>query len=200
MAIHAALVALLVPVHELTAPVANWREPLVLALLAAMAVVVDRHDVPLPAGIRFDALMAVALIAVAVGGPLPAFAVVLVPMVFNAATGHERLLRAGNLANLAAYGWYTLATPTTACNYPTWASLAKTAAAVNGFNAANYDHVIYLFPAQSSCGWAGLAYMPGKDSWVNGELSVRVTAHELGHNLGLNHAGSWDCTNGKPPI
>ena len=53
--------------------------------------------------------MAVALIAVAVGGPLPAFAVVLVPMVFNAATGHERLLRAGNLANVAAYGWYTLA-------------------------------------------------------------------------------------------
>ena len=109
VAIHAALVALLVPVYVLIAPVASWREPLVLAMLAAMAVVVDRHDVPLPAGIRFDALMAVALIAVAVGGPLPAFAVVLVPMVFNAATGHERLLRAGNLANLAAYGWYTLA-------------------------------------------------------------------------------------------
>jgi M6 family metalloprotease-like protein len=95
------------------------------------------------------------------------------------------------------YGWYTLPGPTTGCNYTTWASLAKTAAAANGFNAANYDHVIYLFPAQSSCGWAGLAYMPGKDSWVNGELSVRVTAHELGHNLGLNHAGSWDCTNGS---
>ena len=109
VAIHAALVALLVPAHVLIAPVANWHEPLVLAMLAAMAVVVDRHDVPLPAGIRFDALMAVALIAVAVGGPLPAFAVVLVPMVFNAATGHERLLRAGNLANVAAYGWYTLA-------------------------------------------------------------------------------------------
>ena len=109
VAIHAALVALLVPVHVVIAPVANWRDPLVLAVLAAMAVVVDRHDVPLPAGIRFDALMAVALIAVAIGGPLPALAVVLVPMIFNAATGRERLLRAGNLANLAAYGWYTLA-------------------------------------------------------------------------------------------
>ena len=56
VAIHVALVALLVPAHVLIAPVANWREPLVLAMLAAMAVVVDRHDVPLPAGIRFDAL------------------------------------------------------------------------------------------------------------------------------------------------
>ena len=105
----AALVALLVPVYVLIAPVTSWREPLVLAMLAAMAVVVDRHDVQLPAGIRFDALMAVAFIAVAVGGPLPAFAVVLVPMVFNAATGHGRVFRSGNLANLAAYGWYTLA-------------------------------------------------------------------------------------------
>jgi hypothetical protein len=95
------------------------------------------------------------------------------------------------------YGWYTLATPTTSCDYTTWASLAKTTAAANGFNAANYDNVIYVFPTQSSCSWAGLGYMPGKESWVNGELSVRVTAHELGHNLGLNHAGSWDCTNGS---
>ena len=36
--------------------------------------------------------------------------------------------------------------------------------------------------------------MPGNESWINGDLSVRVTAHELGHNLGLHHAGSWNCT------
>jgi hypothetical protein len=109
LTIHAALVAALVPAHALLAPAANWHEPVVLAMLAVMAVVVDRHDIPLPSGIRFDALIAVVLIAVAIGGPLPAFLVALVPMVVNAVTGHERLLRAGNLANVAAYGWYTLA-------------------------------------------------------------------------------------------
>lgn len=109
VAIHVALAAALVPAYALLAPPVNWREPVVLGMLAAMALVVDRHDVPLPAGIRFDALIAVVLIAVAIGGPLPAFAIALVPMAVNAATGHERLLRAGNLANLAAYGWYTLA-------------------------------------------------------------------------------------------
>lgn len=109
LAIHAALVAALIPAYVALAPVAHWREPISLFALAVMAVIVDRHDIPLPSGIRFDALMAVALIAVAIGGPLPAFAIVLVPMIVNALTGHERLIRAGNLANLAAYGWYTLA-------------------------------------------------------------------------------------------
>jgi HD domain-containing protein len=80
-----------------------------LLALAVMAVVVDRHDVPLPSGIRFDGLIAVSLITVALAGPIPALAVALTPMIVNAVSGHERLLRAGNLANLAAYGWYTLA-------------------------------------------------------------------------------------------
>jgi hypothetical protein len=109
VAIHAALAAALVPAYVLLAPPAHWQQPVILSMLAVMAVVVDRHDIPLPAGIRFDALIAVALIAVAIGGPLPAFAIALVPMLVNAVTGHERLVRAGNLANLAAYGWYTLA-------------------------------------------------------------------------------------------
>ena len=108
LAVHAALVAGLVPAYVVLAPRARWDEPIALFALAVMAVIVDRHDIPLASGIRFDALMAVALIAVAIGGPLPAFAIALVPMVVNALTRHEELLRAGNLANLAAYGWYTL--------------------------------------------------------------------------------------------
>jgi hypothetical protein len=79
-------------------------------VLAALAVIALRHCVALPSGITFDARVALALISVAVVGSLPALAAVFaVPVLVNALTGRERLLRAGNLANLAAYGWYTLA-------------------------------------------------------------------------------------------
>jgi hypothetical protein len=98
------------------------------------------------------------------------------------------------------YGWYTIS-PGSGCDYPGWARDAKQAAAAGGFDADAYDNVMYVFPSQSSCRWAGLAYLPGSESWVNGELSVRVTAHELGHNLGLDHAGSWACTDaGGAPV
>jgi hypothetical protein len=72
--------------------------------------VCDFHDVPLPGGLRFDAGIALALIAVAIAGPLAAFlAVGLLPMLVAAATGEQRLWRAGNLANVAAYGWEAVA-------------------------------------------------------------------------------------------
>jgi hypothetical protein len=105
--IHGGAVLALVPAYLLLQPPAHWNEPL-LGVLLVLAVIAARHDVPLPSGITFDATAALALIAVAIAGPLPAFAVIVPRMAVKALFGDERLLREGNLANLAAYGWYTL--------------------------------------------------------------------------------------------
>ena len=105
---HALLVIALVPAYLLLSPAADWSQPVLLGVLFALAVVADRHDVPLPSGIAFDATLPLAVIAVALLGPLPALVVIFPPIAVNALFGHHRLIRAGNLANLAAYGWYTL--------------------------------------------------------------------------------------------
>jgi HD domain len=107
--LHALAALALIPAYLLLSPPARWDQPLLLVVLFVLAIVVIRHDVPLPSGINFDATTALALIAVALAGPLPAFAVIFPPIAVNALCGRERLVRAGNLANLAAYGWYTLA-------------------------------------------------------------------------------------------
>lgn len=109
LACHGIAAIALVPAYLLLAPQARWDKPLLLAVLFALAVVAIFHDVPLPSGYSFDATTGLALIAVALVGPLPALAVVFTPIAVHALCGRARLVRAGNLANLAAYGWYTLA-------------------------------------------------------------------------------------------
>jgi hypothetical protein len=99
------------------------------------------------------------------------------------------------------YGWYTITPAAAGCNTADWAGKAKVAASADGFLPANYDHVVYAFPQQASCGgWAGLGEVPGRQSWLNGTISVRVAAHELGHNMGLHHASSLACTSNGVPV
>jgi hypothetical protein len=99
------------------------------------------------------------------------------------------------------YGWYTITPAAAGCNTSDWAGKAKVAASAQGFLPANYQHVIYAFPYQASCGgWAGLGELPGRQSWINGSLTTRVMAHELGHNMGLHHASSLTCTSGGTTV
>jgi hypothetical protein len=109
LGLHALAALALVPAYIVFSPAAHWHEPLLLAVLCALATIAIFHDVRLVRGVHFDATAALALIATALVGPLPALAVIFPPIAVNALCGRERLLRVGNLANLAAYGWYTLA-------------------------------------------------------------------------------------------
>ena len=109
VAIHLVLLAALVVGYVTLAPPSAWDDPLLVAVLLTLGIIAIHSEVPLPAGISFEALSALGLITTALLGPLPAALVILTPIIVSAMTGRERLLRAGNLANLVAYSGYALA-------------------------------------------------------------------------------------------
>ena len=90
------------------------------------------------------------------------------------------------------FGWLKVTSSNAGCDYAAWGAEAIAVAAGSGFVATSYDHVVVVWPYRA-CPWAGLAEVGGSRVWVNGDFDVRVVAHELGHNLGLAHAGSLAC-------
>ena len=73
-------------------------------------------------------------------------------------------------------------------------------AAAAGKPLTGYQHVIVVMPSASACPFSGEAYVSGRNVWVNGgpNFDLATLAHELGHNLGLYHAGKLDC--GTAPV
>lgn len=96
------------------------------------------------------------------------------------------------------FGWYSIAMP--ACELGGGAAITneveQLAAQQDGFVTDDYRHAIYIFsPNGPSCALAfasiGLPDGVGQVwSYVN---DANAMAHELGHNLGLNHASSFSC-------
>lgn len=93
------------------------------------------------------------------------------------------------------YGWYTIPVDSTNCDTNLIESEAKSAATAAGADLSLYNRFIYMFPQTNACTWAGVAWVGGipTKAFINGVLSMRVIAHELGHNMGLYHAHGLNC-------
>jgi hypothetical protein len=96
-------------------------------------------------------------------------------------------------------GWFTITSASTSCNYNTWASMADQAAINAGVDLSAYPRRVYGFPQTSACSWWGLGTVGGGSvpnparAWVNGNFSLQVVAHEMGHGFGLYHSHSITC-------
>ena len=118
-------------------------------------------------------------------------------VVFDNTNSVDEYLRDASYGQLSltgdVHGWYTIDASNAGCAYTTWASQARSKAAAAGVNLSAYQYVVYAFPQATSCGWAGLAYLPGTSSWINGAMTLRVVSHEVSHNLGVHHASTLAC-------
>jgi hypothetical protein len=105
-----------------------------------------------------------------------------------AEVSHERLKLSAHVTS-----WLRVKAPK-GCDFTTIGNEAQSAASRAGYKPARYTNIMIYFPYLASCGWAGLGYEPGTLTYINGDMSLDVVAHELGHNLGLSHANTVTCT------
>lgn len=94
------------------------------------------------------------------------------------------------------YGWYQIPINAADCNYGPVVSAANAAAAPD-IDYSQYTHrSIYFHPVYPNCPYAGFASIGGTGTYI-GVATPYVFGHELGHNLGLNHAQYYPC---DPPF
>jgi hypothetical protein len=108
----------------------------------------------------------------------------------------DMLYRQTSLGNISFFGQvvgpYEIPfDQSSACDLSAWGNAAETQAAAAGIDPAAYSRRVYVMPV-NACPGAGFATIGGAPSfaWVFTCDLAGVYAHELGHNLGMDHAGT----------
>lgn len=111
---------------------------------------------------------------------------------YNSSTGEQDI-----------YGWYTIPYNSAPdCETGDWSYEAnKLAVKQDNFNENNYSNIMYFFPYNNNCDFAGTGVVGNLssnydwpvESWFNGGIGAYIIAHELGHNFGSQHASSYKC-------
>jgi hypothetical protein len=101
------------------------------------------------------------------------------------------------------FGWFVTSTPVAGCSYAQMSSQANALATAAGVNLAAYTNYAYVFPQTNECHFAGTADFSGNRVWLDPQncdvtncwsTFLKPAIHEFGHNLGLDHAQSYICT------
>jgi hypothetical protein len=81
------------------------------------------------------------------------------------------------------------------CNVRTYKDNIAQQASAAGVNLSKYQHIVYVVPLDTSCPVGSGTDIGANWVIVNGNryMAVRVVSHELGHNLGLDHASGVRC-------
>jgi chitodextrinase len=111
----------------------------------------------------------------------------------------EEEAKGGLTFDADVFGWYTISATSVGCSskwQTTYHDQATAKAEAAGVDLDAYTNIMFMWPGLSDCGYAGVAYVGGKWSYINGTDSVQVLTHELGHNFGLGHANGLTCTSG----
>ena len=110
----------------------------------------------------------------------------------NSVADFYRQTSNGNVTfNGTMYGPYQMtAASTDACNFQAWSAQLENQAAAQGINLNNYPRRIFVFPT-SSCG-IGYGTVGGSPSraWIFRCDLTDLFTHEVGHNLGFQHAST----------
>jgi hypothetical protein len=76
------------------------------------------------------------------------------------------------------------------------ADAAQAALQRRGISRAAYQHVVFVLPKDVPCWWTGVGDIGGSRVWVKA-TTAKALQHELGHNLGMNHAVHWQSSDAE---
>lgn len=95
------------------------------------------------------------------------------------------------------FGPYQITMPN-GCNVDQIVNQAEDAMAEKGHDPSQFRQMMYYFPADLGCDFAGLAETgspdnPARRSWYSGSFGCIVRNQELGHNYGMGHSHAYSC-------